>query len=122
MTFILTFSTKSISMLLFMTLNEEQIESKELHEKVSTLTKNKFLSPMFQVIMICGKLTICSEDTGRQSGLSGGFISRQVSMVSLVFIVHSQFLFIYLDFYCNIFWIQSYIPSSTDKLMKVLLW
>jgi len=45
--------------------NEEQIESKELHEKV---------------IMISGKLVIYSEDTGRQSGLSGGFISRQVSM------------------------------------------
>ena len=46
--------------------HDEQIESKELHEKV---------------ILVAGKLAIYSEEAERESVLSGGILSRQVSMV-----------------------------------------
>eukprot|EP00092_Neocalanus_flemingeri_P032028 GFUD01034810.1.p1 GENE.GFUD01034810.1~~GFUD01034810.1.p1 ORF type:complete len:905 (+),score=215.05 GFUD01034810.1:108-2822(+) len=44
--------------------NKEQIESKELHEKV---------------ILQSGRLTVYTEETDRQSEMSGGHFSRQVS-------------------------------------------
>ena len=62
---------------------QEQIESKELHEKVSQMMKIKDLLPThkLQVIFLSGKLSIYSEETGHQSALSGCMFSRQVSTV-----------------------------------------